>query len=152
MEIKLNFFNGSTQYRDPIEMDIPADELNSHVESILMEDYLGSTETHQKAFWATVSTETDDVADIRVGLKVTKEIEFIHRMLQEKNIPMETYLLEDEGHIGLTLGMLLGFINSTQETHQKTIQNMFSKIDFHNGNLMHYIEFLAKGMTQALNH
>lgn len=154
MEIKVNFFNGSHQYRDSIQMDIPVDELDTHVESILMEDYLGSTqEAQEKAFWATVSTESDDtwVEYTRVKLNVSKEIKFIHRMLQEKNIPIETNLLEAEGHIGLTLGMLLGFINGCKESHRATIQNMFSKIDFHNGDLMHYIGFLAKGMTEALN-
>ena len=75
---------------------------------------------------------------------------YINTLLEEKNISLETSLLENEGNIGLTVNMLLEFIYSMPKNIINQIENTFRKIDYLNGNVMNYIEFLAKGMIQSI--
>lgn len=75
---------------------------------------------------------------------------YIETLLEEKNISSETSLLENEGNIGLTIDMLLDFIYSMPNNIVKQVENVFRKIDSLNGNVMNYIEFLAKGMIQSI--
>ena len=77
---------------------------------------------------------------------------YIETLLTEKNISLETSLLENEDNIGLTVNMLIDFIYSTPNKTIKQIEATIRKIDFVNGDVMHYVGFLAKGMIQATNN
>ena len=79
-------------------------------------------------------------------------IEFIKTMIEEKGISLDTCLLEKDGHIGLTVQMLLDFIAQMHEHSIRAIKDCFSKIDFQNGDLMHYMNHLAWAMNKSLKH
>ena len=75
---------------------------------------------------------------------------YIETLLEEKNISLDTYILENEGNFGLTIKMLVDFIYSMPVSIKKQVENTFRKIDFLNGDVMNYINFLAKGMIQSI--
>ncbi len=79
-------------------------------------------------------------------------MKYLQTLLKEKNINSETNLLENEGHFGLTVNMLVDFIYSMPANIVKQIENTFRKIDFLNGDVMNYINFLAKGMVKSLGY
>lgn len=77
---------------------------------------------------------------------------YISALLNEKGISSEANLLENEGHIGLTIKMLVDFIYSNNKEVVKQVEHTFRMIDFKNGDTMHYVNFLAKGMVQSLGY
>ena len=77
---------------------------------------------------------------------------YIETLLEEKNISAETLLLEEEGHINLTIEMLIEFIYSMPDEIIEKVEKTFRKIDFNNGDVMHYVTFLAKGMVEAAGY
>lgn len=77
---------------------------------------------------------------------------YIETLLEEKNISAETLLLEEEGHINLTIEMLIEFIYSMPAKLIEEVENTFRMIDFKNGDVMHYVTFLAKGMVEAVGY
>lgn len=79
-------------------------------------------------------------------------MKYLQTLLEEKSISSETNLLENEGHFGLTVNMLVDFIYSMPANIIKQIENTFRKIDFLNGDVMNYINFLAKGMVKSLGY
>jgi len=76
-------------------------------------------------------------------------MKYLEILLEEKNISSETNLLENEGNLGLTIQMLIDFIYSMPANIRKQVENTFRKIDFMNGDVMNYINFLAKGMVKS---
>ncbi len=56
-----------------------------------------------------------------------------------------------EGHYCLTWEVLINFICTLPSTH-KEIKDMLIKIDFRNGDIFHYLRFLAKGMVGLTDH
>ncbi len=76
-------------------------------------------------------------------------MKYLEILLEEKNINSETNLLENEGNFGLTIQMLIDFIYSMPANIRKQVENTFRKIDFMNGDVMNYINFLAKGMLKS---
>lgn len=74
---------------------------------------------------------------------------YLHVLLQEKGIDPEDTLNID-GHFNLQVGMLIEFICSLPADIQKRIKNTIVKIDFSNGDILHYFKFLGKGMVQSL--
>lgn len=77
-------------------------------------------------------------------------MKYIQTLLQEKNISLDTTLLEGDSMFGLTVEMLLDFIYSLPNRVIKQIESTFRQIDFRNGNVMNYVEFLAKGMIKSI--
>lgn len=77
-------------------------------------------------------------------------IHYIETLLEEKNISLDTSLLEHEGNIGLTVKALVDFIYSMPKNIIRQVENTFRKIDFLNGDVMNYVNFLAKGMIQSI--
>lgn len=77
---------------------------------------------------------------------------YIETLLEEKDIDLGTWLLEDEGHIGFTIEMLIKFVYSMPDATVQEVENTFRKIDFINGDVMHYVTFLAKGMVEAVGY
>jgi hypothetical protein len=75
---------------------------------------------------------------------------YIETLLDEKGISLDDTLLEKEGNIGLTIQMLIDFIYSMPANIKKQVENTFRKIDFLNGDVMNYVNFLAKGMIKSI--
>lgn len=75
--------------------------------------------------------------------------QYFKTFLSEKGIDLETDL-QVEGQINLQVGMLVDFVCSMPLEIQKKIQATLVKIDFANGNVMHYLNFLGKGMVESL--
>lgn len=75
---------------------------------------------------------------------------YIETLLEEKNISLDTSILENEGNIGLTINALVNFIYSMPKNIINQVENTFRKIDFLNGDVMNYVNFLAKGMIQSI--
>jgi len=76
---------------------------------------------------------------------------YIYVLLSEKGIDSEMWLLEDKGHIGLTIEMLIEFIYQNNENVINEIESMFRRIDFNNGDIMHYVIYLAESMVKSMN-
>lgn len=74
---------------------------------------------------------------------------FYRRMAEEKGIITKSFEVEVDGlkHI-LNVDQVIQLIEVAPPNEQKHIKDMFSKIDFHNGDLMHYIKFLAKAFIK----
>ncbi len=72
----------------------------------------------------------------------------IERMFQEKGIDLENDV-EIEGHIGLTIQMVFDYIYQMPTHIQKKVARTFIQIDFKNGDVMHYVKFLAKGIVKG---
>lgn len=75
---------------------------------------------------------------------------YIETLLKEKGISVYNFLLIEEGHIGLTIEMLVDFIYSMPSNMITDIEKTFRQIDFNNGNVKEYIDFLANGMVECM--
>ena len=74
---------------------------------------------------------------------------YLKTLIEEKNIDLEE-IIEVNGESGLNLmplGVLLDAICSTGKEEQKAIKNTLVKIDFHNGDIMHYFKHLAQAIA-----
>ncbi|MFT9494348.1 MULTISPECIES: hypothetical protein [Bacillota] len=69
---------------------------------------------------------------------------FFRRMIEEKELLDEVIPIEHNGfqHI-VEVGYLLELIENASEKEREQIKNAFSLIDYRNGDLMHYLKFLA---------
>lgn len=69
---------------------------------------------------------------------------FYRRMAEEKGILLDPLEVEVDGlvHI-MNVDQVIQLIEHAPDHERKHIKNMFSKIDFMNGDLKHYIKFLA---------
>ena len=72
---------------------------------------------------------------------------YLQNLVIEKGKSLDTDVLQ--GHIGLDYNMLIDYIDAATE-HHEAIRAMLVKIDFHNGDVFHYLEHLANGMVKAL--
>ena len=74
---------------------------------------------------------------------------YLKTLIEEKNIDLEE-IIEVNGESGLNLmplGVLLDAICRTGKEEQKAIKNTLVKIDFHNGDIMHYFKHLAQAIA-----
>ena len=85
-----------------------------------------------------------------IELSAVEEKRYISVLLQEKDIDLEQTLLEEKGCFGLTISMLIDFIYNNSQSVIQEVENMFRYIDFKNGDVMDYVNFLAKGMIEAV--
>lgn len=74
---------------------------------------------------------------------------FYRRMAEEKGIITQSFEIEVDGlkHI-MNVDQIIQLIEVAPEHEQRQIKNTFSQIDFHNGDLMHYIKFLAEAFIK----
>lgn len=72
----------------------------------------------------------------------------LETLLAEKNISLDQGL-EIKGNFGLTVENVLELIYNAPEDIQRNIIRTFMKIDFENGDVMHYINYLGKGMVNG---
>jgi len=49
----------------------------------------------------------------------------------------------------MPVSVVLEFIKSVPQNQKDKIKDTMVKIDFHNGNMYHYLEYLAKGISQV---
>jgi hypothetical protein len=82
---------------------------------------------------------------------------FYRRMIEEKNLIHEVIEIESEEMVHFVeMELLLSLIEQAPETEKKSILNTMSKIDFCNGDLMHFLKYLAehyiKGWEKVLQH
>ena len=75
---------------------------------------------------------------------------YLENLITEKGKDLNDDLCLD-GHFGLTYQMLVDFIVSMPVYH-KQIRNTLVKIDFHNGDVFHYLNHLANGMVKSLGY
>jgi hypothetical protein len=73
---------------------------------------------------------------------------YLTNLIEEKGRSLEA-TIPLEGHIGLTYEMLVDFIASAPEYH-KQIRNTLVYIDYKNGDVFHYLHYLAAGMVECL--
>lgn len=70
---------------------------------------------------------------------------FFRKMIEEKDLLDEVITIEHDGFIHfMEVPVLLNLIEKTSKEQKLQIKNVFSVIDFKNGNLMDYLNFLAK--------
>lgn len=76
--------------------------------------------------------------------------EYLTTLIEEKGKFIDDEIQID-GHFGLTYEMLFDFIEEMPEYH-KTIRDTLVKIDFKNGDVFHYLKYLAEGMIKSLGY
>lgn len=75
---------------------------------------------------------------------------YLTNLITEKGRELDDEI-QIEGHIGLTWEMLIDFICQPELSgHHKAIRDTLVKIDFLNGDVLHYLTHLAKGMVAAV--
>lgn len=76
---------------------------------------------------------------------------FYRTMVEEKDLIDEQIVVTHNGNVHIVdVEFLIELIESLAEDEQKlNIKNTFCLIDFKNGNLMNYLEFLAKAYVET---
>lgn len=75
---------------------------------------------------------------------------FLETMMEEKGLNPDGFV-ERDGHTNLSYRNLIEFIeHEVDEKDQKAIHDMLVKIDFANGDIEHYLNFLIDGMLKAM--
>jgi hypothetical protein len=80
-------------------------------------------------------------------------ITYLTNLLTEKGITSD--IEEDmnvDGHIGLTYEMVIDFICSMDKATQQKIRNNFVMIDFKNGDVLHFWNYIVQGMLKSLGY
>lgn len=73
--------------------------------------------------------------------------EYLEALIIEKGASLDDDILE--GHIGLDYHMLIDYIEQATQYHDQ-IRKTLVMIDFKNGDVFHYLKFLAEGMVEAM--
>lgn len=77
---------------------------------------------------------------------------YLENLITEKG--KDTYdsitVLEENGHFGLTYDDLIEFICSQDKEIQDKIRDTLVKIDFNNGDVFDFIDYLAQGMLESI--
>lgn len=81
---------------------------------------------------------------------------FFRSMIEEKGLTNEVITTEVDGVlIIMEVERLVTYIEQSPLHEQNTIKDTFSKIDFYNGDLLHYLKFLTtcfgKEQVKSLN-
>ena len=75
---------------------------------------------------------------------------WIYTLIEEKGLNLQT-TIDVEGKSGLNiipLGVVVEHILIAPTHEQNQIKNTLVKIDFHNGDVMHFFTFLAKAIAR----
>ena len=75
---------------------------------------------------------------------------YLENLITEKGVSLESEIKID-GHIGLTYQMLVDYIVEMKPYH-KEIRKTLVMIDFKNGDVFHYLDYLTKGMLKACGY
>lgn len=75
---------------------------------------------------------------------------FVRTMVEEKGILENQFQVQVDGFVHfMAVENVIELIEHAPSHEQKEIKRTFSMIDFKNGDLMHYIEFLAKAFIKT---
>ena len=72
---------------------------------------------------------------------------YLTNLIEEKGKSLETPV-EIEGHFGMTLANVVEFICSLPLEVQKDCRNKLVYIDFKNGDVFHFLDYIANGMAK----
>ncbi len=75
---------------------------------------------------------------------------YLTDLITEKGRSMDDEIQID-GHFGLTWDMLADYVQTATEYHEQ-IRSTVVMIDFKNGDVFHYLKFLAEGMVASLGY
>ena len=79
--------------------------------------------------------------------------QYITTLLTEKGISLEhTFEIKSEGIFGnhyVPLEVLIEFIEGLDRRLQEQVRLKLIRIDFNNGNVLHFLEYLTKMMVQT---
>jgi len=75
---------------------------------------------------------------------------YLTTLIEEKGKTVE-HEINLEGHFGLTYEMLIDYIQEAKQYHNQ-IKTTLVKIDFMNGDVFHYLDYLAAGMVKSLGY
>tara|TARA_R110002124_G_scaffold73015_5_gene195993 strand:- start:2765 stop:3001 length:237 start_codon:yes stop_codon:yes gene_type:complete len=75
---------------------------------------------------------------------------YLNTLISEKGLNLES-IIEVKGSSGtnfIPLAVVVEHILITSETEKKQIKNTLVKIDFHNGDIMHFFTYLAQAIAK----
>ena len=75
---------------------------------------------------------------------------YLETLITEKGQSLGTCILKDEGQFNLTYQIVIDFLGSIASEEQEFIRSTLVEIDFKNGDVFHFILFLAREMIKAL--
>tara|TARA_R110002050_G_scaffold18260_7_gene53460 strand:- start:526 stop:759 length:234 start_codon:yes stop_codon:yes gene_type:complete len=73
-------------------------------------------------------------------------MKYLNTLISEKNINTET-IFEVEGESGtnfIPLAVVIEYISTMPESMQDKVRTKLVQIDFHNGNVLNFFEYIAK--------
>ena len=77
---------------------------------------------------------------------------YLQRLLSEKGIsPNHTFIIKSDSIFGenfVPLEVVVEFIESLDPNTQIQIKKTLIEIDFKNGNVLHFLEYITKGMVE----
>ena len=74
---------------------------------------------------------------------------YIATLIEEKGRSVDD-TIDLDGHFGLTYQMLIDFIH-VHSSYHKHIKDTLVMIDFKNGDVFHYLDYLAAGMVNSVS-
>lgn len=75
---------------------------------------------------------------------------YLNALIEEKGRSLDDSINLD-GHFGLTWEVLVDFIDANPD-HHEAIRCKLVAIDFHNGDVFHFLTHLAKGMVASMGY
>ena len=74
---------------------------------------------------------------------------YLVNLIEEKGKSLDTPVVI-EGHFGMTLENVVEFICSLEPNVQKDCRNKLVEIDFKNGDVFHFLQYIADGMAKLV--
>ncbi len=77
---------------------------------------------------------------------------WLRTFIEEKGLDLEGSVIEFEDHNGwnyIPLCVVVEFLEQLDTAMQHTIKTKIVQIDFHNGKMMHFFEYITKEMTKS---
>ena len=75
---------------------------------------------------------------------------YLNTLISEKNLNLQTIIEVEGKECGtnfIPLESVVEFVNELNPSVQSKIKNNLIKIDFHNGDVMHFFKYIAQGMA-----
>jgi hypothetical protein len=80
----------------------------------------------------------------------TAEQKYFNNFFEEKQLPYEMFEIEHQGQAHLIdTDFVIELIKGAPQAEQKQIRNTLVKIDFVNGNVNHFLKFLAESFVKT---
>lgn len=89
---------------------------------------------------------SSEIKDLAPGMPT----EYLQRFFEEKDIPEKTFEVEgpDWGMNSIPNAVVVEHISRARGEELEAIENILRKIDFHNGDVNHFFEHLAKAIAR----